>query len=144
LSQPGNFIRGPRPSDQSYIASTWVRQLAGTDKRNAVGARFGNHGRTVDALFDRPDTRAIVRHAPGDPDAIRAWLVYAEGPGVPLVHFCYARKQHREQGYARALLAHVGIRPDVAFVHTSTSPSGRLLLKSYPGAAFLPLAEFLA
>lgn len=144
MSAPGNFIRGPHPSDQSYIASTWVKQMAGHDKRGAVGARYGQHGRNVDALLERGDTRAIVRHAPGDEHAIRAWLVYADGPGVPLAHFAYTRKDHRGKGYARELLAHIGIRPDVSFVYTATGPMGTKLLRSYKGAAFLPLAEFLA
>lgn len=141
---PPTFIRGPRKSDQSYIAATWVKQMASHDKRGAVGARYGNHGRNVDALLERDDTRAIVRHAPGDIDGIRAWLVYAEGPGVPLVHFVYTRKEHRGHGYAAQMLAHVGVMPASSFVYTSRGPMADKLLRSYKGAAFLPLAEFLA
>lgn len=141
---PPTYIRGPRKTDQSFIAATWVKQLGNYDRRGAIGARHGTHGRNVDALLDRADTRAIIRHAPGDPDAIFAWLVYAEGPGVPLVHFAYTRKDWRERGYARALLAHIGVHADTSWVYTSRGPMADKLLRSYRGAAFLPLQEFFA
>jgi hypothetical protein len=138
VKQP-TFIRGPRKTDQSFIASTWIRQLG------ARGARGGDVGRLVDQVMDRTDTRALIRHAPGDQDSIRGWVVYAYGYGVPLVHFVYVRKDYREKGYAAALLDHVGILRTTSFVHTAANapPSASRLLRSYKGAALLPLTEFL-
>ncbi len=144
VAPQSTFIRGPRKADQSFIAATWVKQLVSADRRGAAGARYGAIGRNVDAVLDRGDTRALVRHAPGDEHAIYGYVVYAEGPGVPLCHFVYVRKDHRQKGYARELLSRIGIQPTTACVYTSRGPMKDKLLRAYRAAAFLSLAEFLA
>lgn len=137
-------IRGPRQSDQGYVASTWMRQLKLEDPESARGSRYGDVGRMVDAVFDRGDTRALIRHAPGDRDAIYGWVVFVEGPGVPLVHFCYIRREHRGRGYASQLLSAIGIRPTTAYVYTCRGPGTLRLLSKYKAGSHLPLKEFLS
>lgn len=138
------FIRSPRRTDQNYLAKTWHAQMADVYRDYSRGDRWGQAGQHVDAVLDRDDTRALIRHAAGDLDAILGWVVYALGPGVPLVHFVYTRKEHRGKGYATALLTACGVTRESACVYTCYGPSTRVMLGAYPHAVHLPLKEFLA
>src|SRR4026209_2277578 len=83
-------IRTPRKTDQGYIASPWAKSiLRGTHAWERHGtARTGHQIHSlIDQVLDRQDTRALVRVKPGDPDVILGWVLYVEGPGVPIVHY---------------------------------------------------------
>jgi GNAT superfamily N-acetyltransferase len=137
------LIRGPRKADQNYIAATWVRSMSGVAGR-AFGTRGGAVARDVDAVLDRDDTRALIRHAPGDMDRIMGWIVYVEGPAVPVTHYVYVRDKERGRGVAASLLYQSGVRRDVASIYTNRGPDTRFLLSAYPLAQYLSLKEFLA
>lgn len=136
-------IRGPRSTDQAYIASTWVRSMTSAGHRK-LGARGGHVARHIDSIFDRDDTRALIRHVAGDPDRIIGWLVRAEGAAVPLVHYVYVRKDYRGKGHATELLLAAGCRKDLALVYTCDGPDSRHLVTAYPAATHLPLTQFLS
>lgn len=141
-------LREPRATDQSYIASTWVRSIAGRGDR-PLGPRYGDLGRQVDAVMDRAETRALIRHAAHDKDAILGYVVFAEGVGVPLVHFCYVRMKHdghdlRGSGIATALLSAIRVVRDKPAVCTSiTTGDSRYLRDAYKLVVPMPLKEFL-
>lgn len=149
------MIRVARPTDQPYIASTWTRSLCSTHRVPGVSARghaYQRHvGSTmwnkvsgqVDAVMDRADSRAIVWCKPHDRDVICGWAVYAEGPGVPLVHYVYCRKDERGRGIGALLLRHIGVALDTAVVCTSLGPSSQAMRSKYKAAAHMPLEEFL-
>jgi hypothetical protein len=142
VSAPGNTrIRGPKPSDQGYIAATWLRQMQSHSPDEARGDRWGKLGRAIDAVLDRDDTRALIR---GHGDYIAGWLVYAVGPSVPVVHFAYTRKEERGQGIAAALLAAIGVTRASTCLYTCVGPSTRTMVNVYRGATHLPLEEWLA
>lgn len=136
------MIRGPRKSDQSYLAATWVRSLAGVASRR-LGHRGGEIGRAVDSVFDRGDTRALIRHAAGDPDRILGYVVFVEGAGVPVVHYLYTREKQRGRGIASELLAACGVKKAGSVVCTSLGPDSQRMRGRYLGAVHMPLADFL-
>jgi hypothetical protein len=136
------FVRAPRGSDQNYVAATWVRSLAGVANRR-LGQRGGEIGRAVDSVFDRADTRALIRHAPGDVDRILGYVVYVEGAGVPVIHYCYCRQDYRGRGIVTELLSAAGVTKPGSVVCTSLGPDSQRLRGRYKGAVYLPLAEFL-
>jgi GNAT superfamily N-acetyltransferase len=150
LSQPHNapaahsLVRGPRKRDQSYVASTWCKQMGAVDKVNSRGPRYGLLGNQIDRVLEREDTRALIRHAPGDADGIYGYVVFAEGVGVPLVHFVYVRNEHRGKGYGSELLKSVGVEALTAFVWTCRGPSAPWMVGKYKAASHMPLSEFLA
>jgi GNAT superfamily N-acetyltransferase len=136
------MIRGPRSSDQAFIASTWVRSMSGVGGRK-LGRDGGLVAKRIDDVFDRGDTRALVRHAAGDQDRIMGWVVYVDGPGVPVAHYLYVRKEHRGKGIGAELLTAVGIRREATFVYTCLGPSTRQIVTAYPLGVHMPLKEFL-
>lgn len=140
------MIREPRRTDQGYIASSWAKSiLRGTHAWERHGtARTGHQiHRLIDQVLDRKDTRALLRVKPNDPDTILAWLLYTEGPGVPLLHYTYTRADERQKGYAGELLHRIGVRRDGGLVCTSDGPSSAMMRNLYPSAIHMPLAEFL-
>ncbi len=136
------MIRGPRKQDQSYLAATWVRSLSGVANRR-LGSRGGEIGRAVDAVFDRNDTRALIRHAAGDSDRILGYIVFVEGAGVPVVHYLYVRDKHRNKGIATELLTACGATKAGSVVCTSLGPDSQRMRGRYKGAVYMPLADFL-
>lgn len=138
-----HLIRGPRATDQSYLAATWVRSLSGIANRR-LGHRGGEVGRAVDQVFDRSDTRALLRYAPGDRDRILGYVVYVEGAGVPVVHYLYTRRDYRARGIASELLRAIGVGHVGSVVCTSLGPDSERMRRRYQASAYMPLLEFLA
>ena len=136
------MIRGPRQSDQNYIASTWVRSLAGVANRR-LGRRGGEIGIAVDQVLDRGDTRALIRHQAGNRDHILGYVVFVEGAGVPVVHYIYVRQDYRGRGLATQLLREAGVTSDSSVVCTSLGPDSARIRSRYQGAVYMPLDEFL-
>jgi hypothetical protein len=139
-------IREPRRTDQGYIASTWAKSiLRGTHAWERHGtARTGHQIHAlIDRVLDRKDTRALVRVKANDQDVILGWVLYVDGPGVPVVHYCYSRADERERGVAGELLHRVGVRRDGGVVCTSDGPASTMMRRLYPAAVHMPLAEFL-
>lgn len=99
--------------------------------------------RTIDALMDRQDSRVLLCVRAHDHDAIRGWIVFAEGIGVPVVHYCYVRKEDRDQGVITSLLAHIGVRHDAGVICTSHGPSSTMLRGRYKASVHVPVDEFL-
>lgn len=137
-----DLIRAPRPSDQAYIASTWARNASGVGFRAFTpGAK--QLGTNIDRVLDAPTTRAVVRHAERDANRILGYCVYADAPGVVVVHYVYVRREARERGLAAELLKALGVSRDTPVVCTSLGPDSRLLRGAYKAAAYMPLEEFL-
>lgn len=91
-------IRLGRPSDLPYVVDTWVKR--GHTRHERLGAATAR----VRALLARPDTVLRVAVLPDDEDAIIGWAaVSAADP--PELHYVYVRKDARNQGVARILLA---------------------------------------
>lgn len=137
-------VRAPRKTDQAYVSSTWLKQMADVDRDYSRGARWGQAGKHVDMVMERADTRALIWHVPQREDDIVGWIVFAEIPGdTPVVHFVYVRRDARERGIAAELLAMVGVRPDTDFVFTCRGPMTAVMRTKYRQAAHMPLADFL-
>lgn len=136
------MIRGPRRSDQGYVASTLVRSMSGCANR-PLGEKGGALGRLVDQVLERDDARILLRHAPGDSDRILGYVMHIAGPGVPCIVYCYVRNEHRGKGYATELLTAAGCRKTESLVYLCKGPSTRQMVTAYPAATYLPLEQFL-
>lgn len=98
---------------------------------------------TIDKLMDRADSRALLYVRAHDQDAIVGWIVFAEGIGVPVVHYCYVRSEERDKGIITALLTHIGVKHDAGVICTSHGPSSLMLRGRYKAAVHVPADEFL-
>lgn len=136
-------IRGPGPGDQGYISKTWLAQMAEVDRDYSRGAKWGQMGRHVDMVMSRHDTRALIVHPVGDLRTILAWIVYCDGPRVPLVHFLFTRREHRNKGHARKLLGRVGIEHGTSYVYTCRAQDTTKMLRAFPGGSFMAMYRFL-
>jgi len=78
-------LRGALPSDQGYVASTWIRAT----NENAYA---------VDAALDRRTARVVVACPSDNRDRIEGWACYERIPRATIVHMVYARRaQHRDE-----------------------------------------------
>lgn len=138
-------LRRPRPTDQGYVASTWVRSATAIGWRPVSGAKAGREmSRLVARVLERRDTRVLVAAAASDLDRVVGWVAHVAEVPVPLVHYVYVRQSERRAGVCRRLLEHVGVRRDRAAAWTCEGPALDVLRAQYPAAVHLPLKEFLS
>lgn len=93
--------------------------------------------------MDRPESRSIICARDSTPDHILGWIVYAVGIGVPVVHYCYVRREERGKGVNTGLLAHIGVRHDAGVICTSHGPSSTMLRSRYKASVHVPIADYL-
>ena len=91
-------IRLGRPSDLPYVVDTWVKR--GHDR----GERLHAATARVRAILARADSVLRVACLPDDSDAIIGWAAVTAADS-PTLHYVYVRKDARNQGIARLLLA---------------------------------------
>lgn len=134
------LIRKPKPSDQGYVASTWVRALCAADRDTTEGAA----GVTVDRLLDHPNVSCLLACDPDRPAGIHGWLVWSPMKAIRLVHFAYVRAPLRDRGIASALRSAAGLDDETRpLVYTLRGPLYRSLSRKYPNAIEQPIEEFL-
>ncbi len=136
------MIRGPRKTDQGYVASTLVRSMSGCANR-PLGEKGGALGRLVDQVLERDDARIMLRHAAGDQDRILGYVMHIAGPGVPCIVYAYVRAEHRGKGIATELLTAAGCKKTEPLVYMLKGPGARQLVTAYPAATYMPLEQFL-
>lgn len=139
------MIRRPIATDQGYIASTWARSMLSTHaSQRHLRSRTGTQiGQQIDAVMDRKDTRAWLCVRDAEPNYIRGWILYVEGPSTPVVHYAYVRRDDRGVGVAGELLAKLGITRLSGVVCTSLGPSSESMRGRYKASVYVPLVEFL-
>ena len=135
----GLRIRGASPTDQAFIASTWVSSLGMVDDPR----KGSDRGRLVDRMLDKPGVRVSVACETHDPHYILGWLCHTPMPSVSVIHYVYVRNQVRKRGIAYALAIAAGLDQPRPVVYTLTGPSSSWLLAKYPGATHLQAEEFL-
>lgn len=128
------MIRKPHPTDQSYIAATWVNSLSLADRdvdRSELGL-------LVDKALDASETRILVYCDPDAPRMIAGWIAYSENPRVRTIFYLYVRDKLRRHGIGRALFE-AAFRKSVApIAYVFRGPSASMLLGLYPGAVHVP------
>lgn len=139
------MIRAPLRSDQGYIAATWARSMLSTHAHQRhMRSRTGQQiGKQIDAVMDRADTRGLVCVRDADRNYILGWVLYVEGPSVPVLHYLYVRRDERGVGIAAALLAKLDITRTSGVVCTSHGPSSESMRGRYKASVHVPLDEFL-
>jgi hypothetical protein len=139
------LIRSPVASDQGYIAATWARSMLSTHAHQRhMRSRTGQQiGQQIDAVLDRPDTRAWLCVRDHEPQFIRGWVLFVDGPSTPTVHYLYTRRDERGCGVAGALLAKLGVDRAHGVVCTSLGPSSESMRGRYRASVYMPIAEFL-
>lgn len=134
------YIRRPRPTDQSYIASTWVNSLI-----QVRGNTKSESNALVDRMLDDPAVRLLLAVEPSAPDTILGWICYTPMPRAQVLHYVYVRDKLRTRGIARELynkawsMSHVSSK----LVYTMRGPDADRLLARWPSAMLLPVTEFL-
>lgn len=139
------MIRPPARSDQSYIASTWARSMLSmhAHQRHLRSKTGQQIGRQIDQVLDRSDTRALICAKDNDPSHIFGWILYVQGPSVPVVHYLYTRRDNRGEGVAAALLAGIGVTRTNSVVCTSYGPSSESMRSRFKASVHVPLVDFL-
>lgn len=132
------YIRRPRPTDQSYIASTWVNSLI-----QVRGNTKSESNALVDRMLDDPAVRLLLAVEPSSMDTILGWLCYTPMPSSRIVHYVYVRDKLRLRGIASALYRKAWPVDKGKLVYTLSGPDADALHKRWPDAIHMQITEFL-
>jgi hypothetical protein len=134
-------IRGPRATDQGYIASTWGRNLACRSRFTSKG-EIRRVNDLIDRVLDRAETKLLVACAVAQPDRILGWICWAPVPRFPVLHYVYVRKEERGARIGSRLMLEAGIDPRKPFVYSMSGPCVKWLSR-WPRAVSVPIADYL-
>ena len=128
------MIREARPSDQAYVASTWVASILSVGDRRKSNANALR--RLVDGVLDRDDVRVIVACSNTDENHILGWLCYTRIVSSSLTvapryvaHYAYVRDGERKKGRLAEMMFAVGIDRGT-MMHTFDGPSTKALART--------------
>lgn len=135
------MLRKSRPSDQSYVASTWANSLLTADRR-IDRARVHS---MIDRMLDNAPIRFVIACEPSDEERILGWIAYTSMPRSLLVHYAYVRDKVRQRGIGATLLkrARDPEYREQALMFTLRGPDADWLALKYPGAIEMSVEEFL-
>lgn len=131
------YIRRPRPTDQSYIASTWVNSLI-----QVRGQTKSESNAIVDRMLDDPSVRLMLAVEPTAINTILGWLCYTPLSKAFAVHYVYVRDKMRRRGIATAMMARAN-NEDRKLVWTMRGPEANWLIEKHKRAVYLSVSEFL-
>lgn len=137
--EQGIVIRGATPTDQAFIASTWVGSLGLVESPRPSHER----GQLVDRVLDKAGVRVSVACEYADSHRILGWLCHSPMPSATVIHYIYVRNQARKRGIGSVLAVSVGLDQGRPVVYTSQGPSARWLQGKHPHATHLPVEDFL-
>lgn len=132
-------LRKPRPTDQGFVADSWVRNALQGDRR-AVRSEVN---RIVDRLLDDEAVRLLIANEPGQTNTILGWLAYTPLPSGLVVHFAYVRDRARRRGIGGQLLARALEGRQRKIFYTGRGPDAKWLAERYRDAIVMDMAEFL-
>ncbi len=139
------LIRRPRPTDQGYIASTWVHSIGrGTANPKEPGHRRTSLNITVDRMLDDQAVRLLIAAEPTRTDIILGWMAYTPMPGSRIVHYVYTREKMRRRGIAGELVRKAfPLHGAAKLVYTMRGPDHDSLALKYRDAIHMTVREFL-
>jgi hypothetical protein len=109
-------IRAPHARERGWVFDA----LRGGIKDSSIGRRMKwrdfklLHTPLIEGLLARPDTRVLVAADPVS-DIGAAWIAFATGWSVDVVHWVVTSLQHRRHGLMTALIAAVVTRPNCVY-----------------------------
>ena len=107
MSDPIFLVRKGRPSDLSFVRDAWLESDKSSPAGRDAGRSYYREAKIkIAAILDRPNTELRIAHVPDDDDAILGWAVVgSENEAVPVVYYVYVRRDARQNGIAKSLLA---------------------------------------
>lgn len=143
------MIRAARPTDQAYVASTWVQSMLSME-RGRPSKTSRAHRLLIDRMLDRPDVKLAIACNPDDQNAIVGWLCFTRMVSADIIaapryvcHFCYVRDGFRRRGTMRALMDASGI-PLSPLIYTFVGPTTKQMERTMlENAQYITPATFL-
>ena len=101
------IVREGVQEDLPLVYNSWLKQYRESPFTVGVsnGVYYEQHRKLIDALVSRAELK--IACDPSDPTKIYSWAC-GELYEVPVIHFVYTKKQYRDCGLAKLLLASLG------------------------------------
>lgn len=120
--------------ERMFMISTWSSSwkkshdaglIASEDWAEVMHPQFGK-------ILDRKGTRAILGYDAAEPNFWYGWAAGDTSERTPVVYYCYVKEPYRQagykagvrtgDGYARQLLAKLGVDPSASFTYICQTP----------------------
>lgn len=128
----------PGTDDRAFVISAWSSSykhshyaglITAEDWAEVMHAQLGK-------ILDRPNTRTVVAYDP--PAFLYGFAAGDTSGGTPIIHYVYVKDPYRDAGYARGLIAALGVDPTREFFYTCRNSLVSRLAHKIPFARFMP------
>ena len=140
MSEPWFEMRAATPEELPAVLESW----AGTYKRSRSSGCIQNHlfnevtFASITGLLRR-GAQVSVLTAREAPSVVLGWVCHEPDhrSATPIVHYLFVKDRFRERGYARLMLAELGIKKGDRFIYTHETSFARYWPRSVhnPGIA---------
>ena len=113
-------IRPAQENDKPFIYSSWLRHYKNRSyfaKRIRTSIYYKWHHLVVEKILDRPTTKVLIAHPPGEPEVILGFMVLEDQGDGSVIHFCYIKPQFKRMGIARKLFKDFDLKEPIFFTH---------------------------
>lgn len=136
-------LRSLREGDVNYVYATWT---------NVHRGGRGFEGMETHAYYDylrgligqilaRRGAQMIVACDPAHPDVIAGWICF-ERAHVPVLHYCFVRRELQRANLGRTLVTAAGATGDCIYTF-SHKRADRAIAAALPGGVYIPIAKYL-
>lgn len=77
---------------------------------------------TIQKLTSRPDVQTTIAYENTSPALLYGFVSASPEHDPPVIYFLFVKEQYTRAGYARGLLAAIGVDPSKRFVYTCATP----------------------
>jgi len=128
------------PSDASIVIPLWSRGYKTSRQAGIIATE--DWARTMhpqfQRLLNRPNVRTIVAYENTSPSFVYGFIAGDTSWHTPVVYFCYVKDAYRRAGYARGLMAALGVDPERPFRYLCWTPVIQKLTDKIPFAKHDP------
>lgn len=140
--------RAAELADAQFVVSNWSRHF----KESRTAGMIADEDwatvmhRQIQKLIARPDVATTIAYENTAPSLLYGFVSATPKNDPPVIYFLYVKDEYRRAGYARGLLAAIGVNPESCFAYTCATPTlswqdkttGKSILDQIPLAKHQP------
>lgn len=140
--------RAAEIADAPFVVSNWSRHF----KESRTAGMISDEDwaavmhRQIQKVIARPDVQTIIAYENTSPGLLYGFISATPKTDPPVIYFLFVKDQYRRAGYARGLLAAIGIDPMTRFAYTCGTSilsrpdkkTGKSILDQIPQAKHQP------
>ena len=127
-------------ADRSFVIDNWLSSFRCANAAGIISTEswFDVMWPQIERLLDREGTTTLIAYERDDVDFFYGFVCGELTGPTPVVHYVYVKEPYRREGFARGLLAALGVDPALPFLYTCQTAVVARLRAKIPCARWRP------